>query len=284
MVALSCYLDDSKNENEGIFVLAGYMGTSDEWDGRFAPAWKRLINEAPHPITEFRASSCRHGTGEFKSENGWTKQERKNLTIRAVDAIAEQHIIGVGVGVIGASVSEVVPGAEVSAPGQEFDLPLYVHSIALSSLLISIMQLTRFLGGDKARIVCDSQEGKVGKLSEVFAQAQSMYPILDRHTNCPVFEHSHEVLPLQAADLLAYETYKELKSRRENPPRDASKALDRMVRSRPHFAHYLDESVFHEVDKVVKEFPHALVKYPVIYNSFIGLGIDRNIQPTEWIY
>lgn len=55
------------------------------------------------------------------------------------------------------------------------------------------------------------------------------------------FEDSALAPPIQAADMLAYESYKELRSRREQPPRPVSRALERLVMERPHIGYYIDE-------------------------------------------
>ena len=49
--------------------------------------------------------------------------------------------------------------------------------------------------------------------------------------------------PLQAADLLAYETRKDLKNILEQPPRPRSRALERLIAGRFHVAFYTDAEI-----------------------------------------
>lgn len=58
MTILSGYSDDSRTG--GIYVMADYLSISEMWDEVFAPSWKRVLEEAPYPVTELKASDCRH--------------------------------------------------------------------------------------------------------------------------------------------------------------------------------------------------------------------------------
>jgi hypothetical protein len=62
---------------------------------------------------------------------------------------------------------------------------------------------------------------------------------------------SRNLPPLQAADLLAYETYKEVKHRIANPTRDkpigVSRALERLVGGHHHRAHCVDYKLMQRI-------------------------------------
>ena len=85
VVALVCYFDESFDEQ--IHVVGGYLADVDLWDRVFAPKWNEIIANAPHPITEFKASDCRNGRREFASPG--TKKERDQITIELVSVIRD---------------------------------------------------------------------------------------------------------------------------------------------------------------------------------------------------
>ena len=63
VAVIAGYFDDSQaGDGRGgiIYVIGGYLGTVEMWDEVFAPAWNAVLASAPHPITEFKASDCRH--------------------------------------------------------------------------------------------------------------------------------------------------------------------------------------------------------------------------------
>jgi hypothetical protein len=112
------------------------------------------------------------------------------------------------------------------------------------------------------RCVCDEQSsGPKGLLLEAFSEAKGFAA-----QDCPfrvghlVFEKSVEVLPLQAADVLAYETRKELANRLERPQRARSRALIHLLEHRTHVGFYVDHDTLIETrgDQILP---------PILYES-----------------
>jgi len=241
VVALTAYLDDSKGGD--IFVLAGYLARAEEWEPEFAYRWQGVLDNAPHPLAEFKAGDCRHGTGEFRKN--WTKEQRHSLTKRCVDLLVSRPVIAVGFGVVGSAVRDSGPFQDVN-PRSVRDPFAGIHYAAFSGFLCLLLRLAEEVYEvDKIRIVCDKQPGLECYLRRVFELTMAYRPELERRIGSPLFEHSDEVLPLQAADLIAHETYKEVKSRREKPSRKVSIALERLVSGgRGASAVYLDDEWF----------------------------------------
>src|SRR5437867_4393875 len=97
VVALACYFDDSFDDQ--IHVIGGFLAPREYWDDDFAPAWRAIISNAPHPIKEFKATDCLGTTGreEFSASNGWTDSERQQLGSQLVDLILSMDGIALGV-------------------------------------------------------------------------------------------------------------------------------------------------------------------------------------------
>ena len=98
----------------------------------------------------------------------------------------------------------------------------------------------------------------------------------------PLFEPSHKHAALQAADLLAYETYKEMKNRRETPPRRISVALQRLVEGKLHGARYFDRAQLTEIGNHIKNKtrpPSGFFDVHTLYSSASVHKIRTAIRP-----
>jgi hypothetical protein len=119
---------------------------------------------------------------------------------------------------------------------------------------------THELGDDRLEIVFDNTDdlkSRVRLACDVMSRRE--LPLdLRLKVNDPVFRDSKEILPLQAADLLAYETYKEIRNRHEEPPRPVSVALERLVTNRLHTASFIDTEVFWWMKTYLDEHPDEL--------------------------
>jgi hypothetical protein len=73
---LVAYFDDSRNEDAGIVVVAGYVASVATWD-RFGSAWARALGAGQRVAVEYKTSDCRQAVQAFKD---WTRDERDALT------------------------------------------------------------------------------------------------------------------------------------------------------------------------------------------------------------
>jgi hypothetical protein len=227
---LGGYFDDSRNAN--ILTIAGYVAAAEHWDNTFVPEWTRFRDDPSWPsrMSEYKASDCRCGHSEFKS---WQYAERDRCTRRAVQTIGAAfprgEIVGIGIG--------------VEMPPEWKDQPLERQFLSLAYLLCfgiiirNVLQVRTLQGiepkGD-VRFVFDKQRKLEGVAREMFSEAIGLGGVEAQGLQDPSFEHSHDVMPLQAADLFAYETFKEIKNRRDEPTRAPSRALCALLESQHH--------------------------------------------------
>jgi hypothetical protein len=232
----AAYFDDSRGER--IHAIAGYFAPLDFWEDRFAPEWKGIIESAPHKISEFKASDCRQMVNEFDPTNGWTREECDALTKRCVDLLTRpdfaSELYGLGA---------VVRVGKMESD-EERDL---AEREALKFCLLSVTHFVLWLTRPDSTVhcTCDRQKGWQGMLSNIFGFVRDGLEI-HKHMGSISdldFEDSKVLAPLQAADLLAYETRKELLNRLELPPRKRSAALARLVNSGRHLGLYMDPEI-----------------------------------------
>jgi len=237
VVTLSAYFDESFDEAGFVYTLAGYIGPVDMWDGEFAAPWNDAINSAPHKISEFKTSDCRQGAEEFSGDLGWTKDERTALTKKMVSVIADRTPED---GIIGYSASVVFPGK--AAIKEDYRK---TEEIGFQIGLIAVMHWAMRLAndvlakpsGERFQLVLDHKP-KFHKYAGIYYPLvmNSLGPGASEHFPFPIFEDSRVLAPLQAADLLAYESRKETRIRSGfEKTRPVSGALRRLVESRRHY-------------------------------------------------
>ena len=228
MVAFACYLDESFRGRN--YSVAGYLGTLDVWDRVFTPAWNKVLSAAPHRLSEFKASDCRQRQGEFK---GWTKADCDALTAELISVIITQTD-AVGISTVVRFPGVIAPGPDDSA--QRHYIEHVGYRMAIGTCFYDMLRWGPDLVGQSihsVRHVPDKKNGFHQRVIECLANARSFsesrIEILD-----PVAGESKLLPPIQAADLLAYETRKEIENRLDERP--VSRALQRLVDGRDHFS------------------------------------------------
>lgn len=232
VMALAAYMDDSREEGQ-LHSIAGYLGVLDDWESYFAPEWNAVLEKAPHPLSEFKASDCRALQGEF---NGWTREEADGLTKDLVSVLTHHpssRLFGFG------AVMRIPPMDDLVLLEKSERL---AHLMCFSDVVSSILLIAGHRGEtDMIHFVHDYQPNLKGRLDDIFAEVRDVWkPTYQGDVSHLQFEDSEKVLPLQAADLLAYETRKDLKNRLESPPRKRSKELEVLMDAHFHIAYYMD--------------------------------------------
>lgn len=217
----TAYFDESKGP-EGVFAIAGYVRREDYWASTFSPLWSDVLARQRVYLSEFSASDCRNGVELFK---GMTPEERRQLTEDLVSVIVSPQppLLGVGAAV-------VTRDFEDPQVQRKYDGVSYL--VCLSTVVEHVMRLCGTHRSDVyLRFVFDERSDLVGVARETFQEVIEEHRGRFAGTVRPLeFRSSREFPPLQAADLLAYETYKEAYNRFYSPqPRKVSIALDRLV-------------------------------------------------------
>ncbi len=282
VVAVAAYFDESQRlEREpgdtrpGLVAVAGYVGTVGTWDDHFSPAWRATIESAPHPIREFKAADCRHGTGEFRPP--WTKDERRELTEALVSLVVDAgpaRLIGLGAVTL-LDFSTVPPDDRAALC--RFG---YLWSLAMASA-DAVRFAANMLGEDRLQLVFDEADEPGKALQSFMTMREIVAPALADRIRPPHFGPSHEIEPLQAADLLAYETYKEMENRLTLPLREPSRALTRLVAGPMHMGRYWSFADLRSVSSRRKLGEDADYAARLIYDSIKGDGIVRE-EVQSW--
>jgi hypothetical protein len=192
---LKAFLDDSGSGGDSTwFVLAGYVGTVDGWD-RFDPLWSSVL-EAPTKIEYFKSVQAERRKDQF---DGFTIDQRDaklDALIEVIRQCAERSICS---RVRQKDYDEIVKG---KIP-RLWDSPYYF----LFSFLIGHAVLTeRFQrSADQTEFVFDSDERHEGP-SRKLATNLEPYSSFTGGIAKVHYQSEKLFLPLQAADLLAWQT------------------------------------------------------------------------------
>ena len=225
------YIDDSWSPGDRVFALAGYIAPVALWERDFVPRWANLLASAPAPLSEFHTVDCRHRRGEF---SGWSKGQCDAITKDIVTLIADElphaHFLGFG----GAIALGGNPHPDYRRMWQEQAFRLALLWFMANALQVGMRATPP---GAKLHIVIDNKPGFYNVLHAAWDEWASIaFGDGIAKLATPQFANSHDELPLQAADLLAYETAHEAKQRISEAPREVSQALRRLCAGKHHQA------------------------------------------------
>ena len=279
VISITCYFDDSYRFDDkgrsGVFAVAGYIGSTEMWDEELSPGWAAVMNSAPHLLTEFKAADCRSLQGEFQ---GWSREECDEITKALIDVIAAPRYKGRLMG-IGSAVE--IPWTKSSTVRKK--LLRWGYLWCIGNVMLSALEWAKRLDGWGAvHFIFDRQKGLQGPAEKIYdAICDSDETGTAGLLRVPQFEDSRHLAPLQAADLLAYETYKELYNRTADNPRPVSMALQTLVNATLHLGQYLEATeligLLRMDGEPLKQLDGDIYRGPVLYST----ASDPSVRPPR---
>lgn len=238
------YIDESGiHSGSEMFALAGYLAPDKEWR-RFIPKWQGILKK--YDISVFHASKCNGNKGEFKIFDG--RREMRNLFVAELLGIISDRprILALNVGV---AINEFPDEAHKNV----FPGPGHPYFVCMKSLLAQISLVMDKLFPAQERVACtfDRQDQFHGRALELFNQV-----LLDetwdgqRRLVSIEFDTMARAIPLQAADAIAFDSYREFHRRFYHPerkPRPSYAVLTKYLVARPELI--WDQRQAHEMAK-----------------------------------
>jgi hypothetical protein len=205
---LTAYCDESGTDNKNrVAAVAGYIGQVSEWR-RFEQDWAPILKKKPYRVKLMHRADLETWHGEFTEARGWNPTRRKEFLRELHPIIKSRTKVALACAVIKEDWEEVMPD-----------------------------WLKRFFGGVYgwcahdcvvgARVWCERPNRKYnhplnwifecgalghGQVSEMFSQL-GREPILSNEFRIGTVSFaSKDVVPLQAADTLAYEIFKQVEN------------------------------------------------------------------------
>ena len=205
LVMLQAYFDDSRmdpgEQSEGAFVLAGYIAEAAQW-AAFADAWQAVLDlPSPRGLPPIGALKTKDA---FQLRNrksrffGWTEAERDERLLRFAK-VANSHAIR--------SIQCLIPTKDFKQILGVIE-PVRPYWLAFHSLIGALAKFAAERGPEEqVEIYFDIQgDESEDRLRASFRQviAQIRPDLAKRIAGEPCFKDDEVVLPLQAADLIAW--------------------------------------------------------------------------------
>lgn len=199
VVMLQAYFDDSVCSRKKRLFLAGFVSTAESWM-RFSDEWAEELQRAPS-INYFHMVEAGQFRDEFK---GWDRADRDAKVLRLAKIIAKHQLFS-----LHSSINE--PAAKriykKIAP-YPFHDPYY--SVFLNVIGNTIILADRMGYKGKIKFIFDEKQGflQTAKFFETHIR-ETRPDYASRIAGTPSFEDDKDVMPLQAADLLAWHVRRE---------------------------------------------------------------------------
>jgi hypothetical protein len=206
LVSVQAYVDDSRsNQREERLVLAGYINTAERWS-RFSDAWYAELRRSPS-IDYFKMVEAAGLRGQF---GGWCTADRDNKVEDLARIIRHSKPASIHSSVSQKLVAEIIkpvaPYGMASAYSFCFEaimIPLAIHQ----SKQRDLMQVP-------IDFIFDQQEGLGDEAKLLYQSIRARQPRAVQKVLSvePVFRDDKLIMPLQAADMLAWHIRKHFDS------------------------------------------------------------------------
>jgi hypothetical protein len=208
MSLLTVYCDESGTDaGNRVATVCGYIGQVSEWL-KFEQEWVPILRKRPYRVKLMHRSNLETWHGEFTAERGWNPDRRKNFLRELHRIIKSRTKVGLGTAVIKADWEEVAP------PGAKRFFGGVYGWCAHECVVAARVWCERSNRNYRHPINWVFECGALGQgqVSEMFAQL-SREPVLSKEFRIGSVRFAcKEVVPLQAADTIAYEIFKQVEN------------------------------------------------------------------------
>ena len=203
MVTLAeVYIDESGSHGGSpVLCLAGYVFKTGQ-ARLLTRKWQRILNA--HGLAYFRMSDCAHGNGPFA---GMDKSHRAAIASEMIELIKLRATYGFAVTVNEQEYRSIIPANDVAVGGP--------YSFCIRVCMIAIWSWAQKNGfrGDFAYFL-ESGHRNQGEANSILSRVFDAPQLREKYRPAGHgFYDKHKVLPLQAADLLAWQWFTDSKRR-----------------------------------------------------------------------
>jgi hypothetical protein len=198
LTLLSTYIDDSGSENKGpVFVMAGYLSRVSVWSD-FSTAWAACLGQGSR-LPYFKMKEAFRLRDCF---NGWTEETRDQRVSQLVEILSTRPVL--------TAVVLALSWDDFWRAKSEFPALTDVHpyDMLFHGVMHTVVgQLIKHNISESVEFVFDEQ-GKAGERAILtYKQIKAVMPPAETHLiiGSPRLADDKQVLPLQAADLLAWQ-------------------------------------------------------------------------------
>jgi hypothetical protein len=169
--------------------------------------WTREWCRAKRPINIFHASECHNRKGEF---DGWSREERNKLVLGLLPLFPKNKLNGRFAGIHLSAFDKAMEG-ELAIHKEVFGNPYFA---TIHWTLKAVCEAAQRGNSNRVAIFHEVSDYRTD-VQRTFEYIQGRFPGLDMTLN---FGTKQQYVPLQAADLVAYEGYKYLETGVQRKP------------------------------------------------------------------
>lgn len=235
MAMFTVYFDESGTHSESkAVVVAGYIATVEQWD-EFEREWRAML-DAEH-LTMFHRKDLENFRGEFQEKYGWDPTRRERVVKLAQGIIKRRVNVGFCSAVLKRDYDEIVTGEMRKYYGRHY----YTFCINDALRLVSNW-IRKFSRTDPIHYVFEAGAEGRGEVDARFEEINSDEKLRDLYKLASwTFADKRNLVQLQAADVIAYETFKQMDNRIvEGAKRKVRKSLEDLLKS-THMSNYWDK-------------------------------------------
>jgi hypothetical protein len=215
---LRSFVDDSGSGGDSPwFVLAGYIGTVEQWDA-FDEPWRRVL-DGPPKLDYFKSSEAE----SLRADGQWagiTKDQRNQRITSLIEVIGQHTLRSMYVRVRQQDYDEVI---KPYVP-PEWDNAYY---FLFTGIIAAGTSVEKYTGSSRpVEFFFDNTNRHEKKQSRVLYGQMAERPQLSTRVVNVHYEDEKEFLPLQAADLLAWQVRRRLCVDYEDPRPQFESALN----------------------------------------------------------
>lgn len=241
LAVLTAYIDESgTHDTSRAFSMAGYIAHSDAWE-HFAVEWQKALDD--FEIDFFHMAEYESGLGQFE---GWSPELKIERLGRLIRIINDHAIASFATAILLTDYNAVITPEADKFMGGPYGLAATLNMMSLSETL----NLTGAEGS--IRYVYESGAVGAGQVLQVFNENEAdPARKADLRLLSIGFENKRQFLPLQAADILAYEHHKHLPRQvgEEVWPRGTRRSLA-LLREVPHDWGYPERSLIESFSEI----------------------------------
>lgn len=225
----------SRDERQRFNGMAGLVAPLEHW-AEFERKWKKTLKEFKIPhfhMKDFESSALTEFSRTSKNPfKGWSQIKKAKLFQKLLKHMETAYVYPLGSSLAMEDFRRLTPEQRAL-----FDDPYYMGFVSVLAFVGGFLDKAGAASSVRAAIVFSDQVEFKNRALEFFERAISDEEFIKRRIDPPSFRDMRDLVPLQAADIVAYEVYKEHERQRYRPhdsPREGYQALQRMARRLGH--------------------------------------------------
>ncbi|WP_298261141.1 DUF3800 domain-containing protein [Bradyrhizobium sp.] len=203
LIMLQAHIDDSGWDGKSpVFVLAGYVSTTERWQ-TFSEEWQHVLSqEKPRALATFKMKHAVQLKNRKSPFYGWSEKDRDNRLVELTKVIKRNVMHGF------ISVVPIEPYQRIMTGKFNLEALDRPYFLSFFGVMTALLHLTKHLyASDKIEFIFDTQDNESRcVLMKEYERFISLAPngMKELASGFPRFQKDEDTLPLQAADMIAW--------------------------------------------------------------------------------